>query len=158
SGLSLLEVLVALAIFFVSYVAIWQLMNVAGDRAEEVAQRNQATQLAQSKLNEMIAGVEPMESISETEFEDAPRYFYDVTVSDGPVASLRTVQTTVKHKDKNGNETLVVKLTQIVLDPASAGSTQDVVGATDTTGSTDTTNMSGSGTTPNSGTTTPNSG
>ena len=43
-GLSLLEVLIALAVFLISYIAIWQLMSMAGDQALELTNRNRATQ------------------------------------------------------------------------------------------------------------------
>ena len=69
-GLSLLEVLIALAIFLIAYAAVWQLMSTANDQAVELTNRNRATQLAQAKLDEVVSGALPLESQGETGFED----------------------------------------------------------------------------------------
>src|SRR5581483_1170072 len=55
-GLSLLEVLVALAIFLLSFVAIGRLVTLASDHALEIQQQSEATRVAQSKINEVLCG------------------------------------------------------------------------------------------------------
>ena len=70
SGLSLLEVLAALSIFLMSFVAIGRLVSVASDHALEVEMQSQAAQLAQSKLNEVVSGALPLSSQNGTVDED----------------------------------------------------------------------------------------
>jgi type II secretion system protein I len=148
-GLSLLEVLIALAVFLISYIAIWQLMSMAGDRALELTNRNRATQLAQAKLDEVIAGALPLSSQGDTGFEDeynAPDFTYQVDVNDGAVSSLHVVTVTVTRVTPTG--TVKVQVTQMLVDPAQTGSTQDVQPLAGTSQS-----SSGSGSTGGTGTT-----
>jgi type II secretion system protein I len=140
-GLSLLEVLIALAVFLMAYGAIWQLMNLSGDQAVELTNRNRATQLAQSKLDEVLSGALPLSSQGDTGFEDqynAPGFTYQIDVADGAVSSLHLVTVTVTRE--TATSTVKVQVSQMVLDPAQAGSTQDVQPlATTTTGGTSST-------------------
>ena len=131
SGLSLLEVLIALAVFLFSYVAIWQLMNLANDRATDLAYRNLATQLAQSTLAEIAAGSQPLQAQGDTPVGDnAPDFTYSVEINSGPVDSVKSVAVTVTHESKG--RTMQVKITQMMLDPSTVGSTQDVQTVTGT--------------------------
>ena len=59
-GLTLLEVLVALAIFLLSFAAISQLVTTAGHRALEARRKEEAARLARSKLAEVFAGAVPL--------------------------------------------------------------------------------------------------
>jgi type II secretion system protein I len=136
-GLSLLEVLIALAVFLIAYVGVWQLMNLSSDQAVELTNRNRATQLAQSKLDEVLSGSLALQSQGDTGFEDeynAPGFTYQIDVADGAVSSLHVVTVTVTRE--TATSTVKVQVSQMVLDPAQAGSTQDVQPlATTTTGS-----------------------
>ena len=140
-GLSLLEVLIALAVFLIAYVGVWQLMNLSSDQAVELTNRNRATQLAQSKLDEVLSGALALQSQGDTGFEDeynAPGFTYQIDVADGAVSSLHLVTVTVTRE--TATSTVKVQVSQMVLDPAQAGSTQDVQPlATTTTGSTSST-------------------
>jgi len=140
-GLSLLEVLIALAVFLIAYVGVWQLMNLSSDQAVELTNRNRATQLAQSKLDEVLSGALALQSQGDTGFEDAynaPGFTYQIDVADGAVSSLHVVTVTVTRETPTS--TVKVQVSQMVLDPAQAGSTQDVQPlATTTTGSTSST-------------------
>jgi general secretion pathway protein I len=137
-GLSLLEVLIALAVFLIAYVGIWQLMSISGDQAVALMNRNRATQLAQSKLDEVLSGALPLQSQGDTAFEDnynANGFTYQIDVADGAVTSLRVVTVTVTRETPTG--TTKVHVTQMLLDGSQAGSTQDVQplsGTTTTTG------------------------
>src|SRR5262249_54023829 len=96
-GLSLLEVLVALAIFLLSFVAIGRLINLAGDQALEIQQQSQATRLAQSKLNEVLCGALGLES-AEGDFDEDPEWHWKVDAEQNSDASgLWNVTVTVNH-------------------------------------------------------------
>src|SRR5947209_13117077 len=136
-GLSLLEVLVALAVFLISYIAIWELMNLSGKQALTLSYRNQATQLAQAKLAEVTSGVVPLSGQGDTAFEDeydAPNYTYAIDISDGAVSTLKVVTVTVTRTGQDGS-TVKVKVSQMMLDPTAVGSTQDVQPLTPSTSS-----------------------
>src|SRR5262245_10565635 len=65
AGLTLLEVLVALAIFFMAWVGIARLINMASDQAVDARLQIEALQVAQSKLDEVASGITPLESQSD---------------------------------------------------------------------------------------------
>src|SRR5947209_7590192 len=89
-GFSLLEVVVATAIFLLGLIAI------GGDRAVEVQQQSQAIQLCQSKMAEVIAGVVPLGSQGETPFDEEPDWSWSIDAEQqGDAASLWTVKITV---------------------------------------------------------------
>jgi prepilin-type N-terminal cleavage/methylation domain-containing protein len=151
SGLSLLEVLVALSIFLLSLSALSHLVRFAGDRAVEIDQRSQAAQLCQSKMNEVLAGAIPLSGQSDT-FDEAPEYTWTVSADANGVPNLYDVTVTVS-RDRPDGTRIEVSLGQMVLDPAAIGSTQD---ATAISGSDTANNASGS-TPSSSGSTTPTS-
>jgi len=71
-GLSLLEVLVALAVFLFSLIALGQLLSIGADRAKDVEYQAQALHICQSKIAELAAGSLPMNSQSDTPLEEDP--------------------------------------------------------------------------------------
>ena len=108
-GLSLLEVLVALAIFLLSFVAIGRLVTLAGDQALEVQYQSQAARLAQSKLNEVIAGVVPLQGAASGTFDEDEDWHWSIdTEQNGNIANLWTVTVTVNRPSAEGNGHLVV--------------------------------------------------
>jgi prepilin-type N-terminal cleavage/methylation domain-containing protein len=124
-GLSLLEVVVALAIFLFSLTALSQLVSFAGDRANEVSIRSRAARLCQTKLAEVLAGVVPLSAQSDTPFDEAPDFTWSLTTDSGPATNLFLVTVTVSHAGLGGYTTQC-SLYEMVLDPSVVGSTQDV--------------------------------
>jgi type II secretion system protein I len=131
-GLSLLEVLVALAIFLMSFIAIGRLVTFSTDHALDVQMQSQATQMAQSKLNEVIIGSLPLSSQSGTIDQDTA-WNWSVDAEQGDLAALWTVKVRVwRQVDDHEVEST---LTQMVLDPTYRGSIFDqmtVTGISDT--------------------------
>lgn len=125
-GLSLLEVLVALAVFLISLGAITQLVTLAGNRALDAQRRSEATRLCQSKLSEVVAGAVPLSGQNEAPFEEDPDYTWSLTTDSGSVTGLWVVTVTVARKGSDDPADGCV-LRQLVLDPAQRGSTQDTV-------------------------------
>lgn len=118
-GLSLLEVLVALAILLFTLVAIGRLITTGGDRALEVQQLARATQLAQSKLAEVMAGVVPLTSASDT-FPEDPDWHWSLDCQTGAANGLWTVTVRVG-RDRPDGSRFETSLSQMVLDPAVRG-------------------------------------
>ncbi|MBM3994694.1 MAG: hypothetical protein FJ303_11160 [Planctomycetes bacterium] len=65
-GLTLLEVIVAVTIFFMSVVAIFHLMLLGTGSAEEVRMQTRTSLRCQSKLAEYIAGIESVDNTNES--------------------------------------------------------------------------------------------
>jgi prepilin-type N-terminal cleavage/methylation domain-containing protein len=124
-GLSLIEVLAALAIFLMALVALVHLVNTASNLAFEGHHRANAARICQSKLSEVISGAIPLQGQSDQAVEDEPDYRWSLTAEAGSAQGLYnvTVRVTLHNNDEHPIE---VSLLQMVLDPTVAGSTQDV--------------------------------
>jgi hypothetical protein len=146
SGVSLLEVLAALTIFLFSFAALGHLVQTSADRALAVQMESQAARLAQSKLHEVVWGIEPLSSSSGT-FDDDPNetgWQWTLDCEQGNITNLWNVTVTV-HRDLNDGTHIEFTLNQMVLDPSMRGSTFDTPAA-DTTPDTNTTSgASGAG-------------
>jgi prepilin-type N-terminal cleavage/methylation domain-containing protein len=145
-GLSLLEVLLALAILALSVAAISQLVDMGTDRGNEARVLVRGTRLAQSKMAEVEAGLIPVSSGTEGQFtgDDAAWSFQVVSSPVSTPASppnLYTVTVAVTRTLK-GRPAQVV-LTQMLFDPTVMGSSAQAEVGTPTTG----TGTSGSSTT-----------
>ncbi len=150
-GLSLLEVLVALAIFLLSFVALGKLVTMSSDQAVEVQYQSQATHMAKSKLNEVVSGALPLSSQSGTIDED-PDWQWSIETEQGEVASLWTVH--VKVWRMFDDHEIASNLSQMVLDPSVRGSMFDqvvVTGSQDTAPQSSSTSGSMSGSSGTSG-------
>jgi hypothetical protein len=149
-----MEVLVSLAIFLMSLVAVGQLVSMAHDRAIEVDARSEAAHLCQSKLNEVICGVTPLDNVNDTPFDEAPDFTYSIEVSAGQAANLSTVTVTVARQFPNGGK-YEASLSQMILDPSQFGSTQDVttIAGTDGSGNPNTSSQDMTGSTGSTGST-----
>lgn len=97
-GLTLFEVVLALSILLVSVAALGQLIST-GSRAAVTAQlRTEAVLRCQSKLDEIVAGVEPLQSAADVPFDDQPnQWSWTLNIGDGPVDGLLFLELTVNH-------------------------------------------------------------
>jgi len=122
SGLTLLEVLVSVAIFLFSLVALSQLMSMATERAREVQAQSRAVRLAQSKLNEVAAGVVAVNSSSSGTFDpEEPDWQWSVdSESDSTAANLWKVNVRV-WRDRLDGTTVETTLAQYIFDPTQRG-------------------------------------
>ncbi len=121
-GLTLLEVLISLAIFFMSIIAISSLVDMAKDKAAEAEYRSISLLVAESKMAELKSGVGGMESGSGT-WETDDHYTWNLSVN-SVGASLYQVNITAQ---RDGYPRSKVDLAQLVVDPQSLGSTMDTV-------------------------------
>jgi len=150
-GVTLLEVLVSLSIFLFSLIAIAHLISVSAQRAVDVQEESRATQLAQSKLAEVVWGIEPLGSSGGT-FDD-PDWSWSQESNQADLTGLWNVKITVR-KERSDGTAHEFSLNQMVLDPSYRGSTFDTPPATADTSSTNASGSSAPGTT-TPGTTTP---
>ena len=122
SGMSLLEVLVALAIFLFSLVAIGQLIDTGARAAIEIDYRSHGAMLAQSKLAEVTAGAVALNSQGNVAFEEDPDWSWSLEAEADSTPGLYKVRVTVSREDKTIGKT-EVSLSQYVLDPKKRGGT-----------------------------------
>jgi type II secretory pathway pseudopilin PulG len=138
SGLSLLEVILALAIFLMSLVALGQLISLGGDMARDVQWISRAMMLAESRMAELSAGSLPLTSQSETPCDDDPDFSWSVDAEADSLPGLFRVTVTVSRQRTDGSK-FESKLNQMVLDPTARGNTDGTATGTDTTTATTTT-------------------
>ena len=148
-GLTLIEVLLALAILLMSLAAIGQLVDMGSDRGLDARFHVRGTRLAQAKLAECEAGVIPVGGDS-GEFADEPGWSWEVTSQPETATNLYRVTATVS-RDVRGKRFEIV-LSQLIYDPAMTGSaaqaqkpTQEDVDSAEVNGGT---GMPTTGTTP----------
>lgn len=123
-GLTLLEVIIALAIFLFSLAVLSHLLSMSGDRALETNLRTQASFLCQSKLAELITGVESLKTSGYAPFQENPDWQWKSDCNESDIPGLWNVEVAVK-RDRSGGGVLEVSLSQMVLNPSQRGSTLD---------------------------------
>ena len=146
---TLIEVLLALAIFLLAMAVFGSMIVRNGQVAAGIEQQNLATRLCQSKLHEIAAGVVPMSSDGDEPFDEEPDYTWSLEADSGPTDGLWLVTVTVKRQKSNdGGAPIQCSLTQLVLDPSTVGSNEDVtpVVSSTTSGSSSSTSSSSSST------------
>ncbi len=142
TGITLLEVLIALAIFLISLIGVGHLITLSGQQTLEVSERGLAAQMAQAKLAEVIAGAQPLTSQNETAFEEEPEWSWSLTAEqDETVPGLWNVEIRVSRERSDGTK-YEAKLHQKVLDPSLRGSTQDAAAASTASSATSTSSQS----------------
>ena len=97
-----------------------------GEIAREIQRQNLATRLCQSKLHEVAAGIVPMTSQDDMPCDDDADFTWSMSADTGSVDNLWTVTVTVKRRQTDSGVPIQCVLTQMILDPSIAGSTQDV--------------------------------
>ncbi len=123
-GLSLLEVLVAMAIFLFSVIAIAHVIGQAGDRAIDVQRQSQAIQICQAKMAEVIAGAIPLSSQSDVPLDEDPDWHWSLDAQQGSVTGLWNVSIKASYQGPNKIET---SLSQLMLDPSLRGNNMQPV-------------------------------
>jgi general secretion pathway protein I len=116
-GVSLIEVLLATAIFLLSIAAIGVLVGVGSDNALDATRTNLCSQLAREKMAELEAGIGDVtiSSGGSGTFADRPNYNWEVVSVPASVPNAYDV--TVRVWIELGRPT-EVSLSQILLDPA----------------------------------------
>ena len=125
-AITLLEVVVALAIFLLAMTVFSQMLIRNGEVTRDIQRQNMATRLCQSKLAEVVAGVVPLSSQGDAPFDEEPDYTWSLDAENGSVTGLWNVTVTVTRQQTGGGNPIQATLTEMVLDPTIIGSTQDV--------------------------------
>ncbi|MFH1304254.1 MAG: prepilin-type N-terminal cleavage/methylation domain-containing protein [Planctomycetota bacterium] len=119
SGLTLLEVLISLSIFLGALAAIGQLIGIGSRAALQAQLRTQAIMKCQSKLAEVLAGVQPMESVTQAAFEeDDDNWKWSLNVEPGAYENLLMLTVSVTYSGASEMVTTSYQLMRQVRDPA----------------------------------------
>jgi Tfp pilus assembly protein PilV len=131
--MSILEVLLAMAIFLMSLLGLAQLLSISAELALETEFTNRAQQLCQSKMNEFVSGALPMTSQGETPFDEDNNWNWSAECQpDGTVTNLYTVTLHVKRTRSDGTM-FDATFTQMIIDPTSKGAVEPPPSTTPTT-------------------------
>lgn len=116
-GITLFEVVLALAIFLGATAVIGQVLQ-NGSRAAAKAQLTaEASIRCERRMNEILSGVLPLAAVQSAPFEDDPAWLWTVNLLDTSVLSLLEVQVTVEHQDSQGFSNMSVGLNRLLKDP-----------------------------------------
>ena len=118
-GLTLLEVLLALAILMMALTAIGRLVDIGSDQELQGRVQTQGSRLALAKLGEFESGAAPLESGSGTfEGDDAGwQWTADIQQQSTPNLYLVTISAT---RDLKG-QPVTITMSQMIFDPAVFG-------------------------------------
>ena len=130
SGMTLIEVLVAMAVFLLALAGIAQLIDFGTNSAVEAARTTTATRLCQSKMAEVEAGVVSMSEGGQGTFEEEPLWQWSVTL--GAELAPYTYEVTVRVWIEQGRP-VEVTLAQIIFDPQYMGNAAPAVAPETTT-------------------------
>ena len=114
--MTLMEVLLALVIFMLSFIAISSLLNRSADNARDIEKESEAARLADSKMAEVVAGAESIDG-GEGTFPEAPEWNWSVTTEPHEsVTGLYRVTVRVFQTRPDGTE-FSETLTRLTVDP-----------------------------------------
>lgn len=118
-GLTLLEVLISLSIFLGALTALSQLIGIGSRAAVQSQLRTQAIIKCQSKLAEVLAGVQPMEPVSQSGFDDDnENWKWSLNVEPGDYENLLKLTVLVQYAGDSESVSTSYQLTRQVRDPA----------------------------------------
>jgi type II secretion system protein I len=116
-GLTLFEVLLALAIFMGAMVVLGQLLSTGVRGALRAKLETEAIFRAESKLGEITAGALPFEAVSSQEEVDSDEWRYSVAIEQGPSDQLFVVTVTSTHPGRTTSSDVSYSLSRLVRDP-----------------------------------------
>jgi prepilin-type N-terminal cleavage/methylation domain-containing protein len=120
-GFSLLEVLLAMAIFLMGLLGLIQLLNIGRDSAMEIGYLNQAGELLQYTMDRVVAGDIPLTSQSDTPFDDDHSdWVWSMQCDADTTPNLWHVTVTVKRAGSD-NPDESWSMSQWIIDPTKRG-------------------------------------
>jgi prepilin-type N-terminal cleavage/methylation domain-containing protein len=139
-GLSLLEVMLAIAILGLALATMGELVRIGTQAAGESRDLTKAQILCEGLMSELAAGVIPLESAEETPLELDPEWTYSVTVGPVDEGGLLGVTVMVQKVLEEGERPVYFTLSRWMIDPLLE---QVVDSATILGGESETTSQSG---------------
>ena len=116
-GFTLLEVIIAVAVLLGALTAIFQLISTGSTASVQAQFRAEAIILAETKLNEAIGGVIPLESSSAQEIEESTEWTWELTVEPASQTDVLSVTVTVARESESPAGNHSYSITRMVRDP-----------------------------------------
>lgn len=118
AGLTIYEVFLALTLLLGALAVLSQHVAVGTRAAVRGQMQTRAALLCQTKLAEVLAGVEPMSQVSDMGIEDAgDGWTWSLEVVAGPTEDLLNLGLTVAHANERGEADASFTLRRLVRDP-----------------------------------------
>ncbi len=117
-GLTLFELLLALAIFLGSVAALAHLINTGSQAAVQGQLQTRAILRCESKMAEVLAGVESMQSARDVPFSDDRNWKWNLDIREGPLPGLLELTLTVSHTGNGPLANTSYALSRYVRHPA----------------------------------------
>ena len=117
AGFTLLEVVIAVAILLGSITALFQLLNLGHRSSMQAKFRTDAVMLAETIMNEALAGIVPLQSSTEEESDDYPGWFWSLSVEDAGVDDLLEVTVLVRREGTSITAEHEYSVTRLARDP-----------------------------------------
>jgi prepilin-type N-terminal cleavage/methylation domain-containing protein len=133
-GFSLLEVLLAMAIFLIALIGIGELLNISSQQAFEISLVNKAGQLLEDRMSAVVSGSVPITGQSETSFDQDPEWVWSMDSQADNTPNLYRV--TVKVRWQGAGESDTWTLSRYVIDPAQIGTIESPSSSSSSTSST----------------------
>ena len=127
-GLSLLEVMLAIAILGGAIAVIGEMVRLGVRQAEEARDLTTAQLLCESKMEELASGAAQAQSVTSAPCESDPEWVYTVALSQLDDQALMEVRVTIEPAQSNRSQPLSFSLVRWIENPAApqssaAGST-----------------------------------
>lgn len=126
SGLSLLEVILALAILGLSLAAIGELMRIGSRSAEMARDLTTAQMLCETKMAEIVTGLLPTTAIAEAPIQDVGTgndWLYTVQTQTIDQQGLISIRVTVQQNPDYASRPVSFSLVRWMIDPNSQTTT-----------------------------------
>ena len=118
AGITFYEVFLALILLVGALAVLGQHVSLGVRAGEEARLRTKAEEFATVKLNELLAGIEPLQTIGETPLPgDDGLWSYAVELAAPPAEGLADVSVVVTHEGVRGTPDEVFRLRQLIRDP-----------------------------------------
>src|SRR3954464_934679 len=95
-GLSLLEVILAIAILGGSLATIGQLIRIGARNAAEARDLTMAQLYAETEMNRLATGIDPLDTVKDSPYDDYQLYQYSIDVSSTDLTGVMAATVTVK--------------------------------------------------------------
>lgn len=118
-GLTILEVMIALAIFLGSFIALGQLISNGATAYRKGTLQTEAAFRAESVVAEIAAGIAPLQATSETPFADdtTGAWTYSVEMLETTEVDLLAYVVIVNHTNNQGNINATFRAQRFLRDP-----------------------------------------
>lgn len=116
-GLSLLEVMLAIAILGGAMVMLAELVRIGSRGSREARELTVAQLLCEAKLSEVALGFVPAQSASRQPCETDPNWVFTIDVQPGDVEGLLMVSVQISEATPSGARPLEYSLTRWMVDP-----------------------------------------